>query len=112
MLSSNIIDSRLARRMEEANADRATLNTRSRLQLVMSHYDHNNPITCEAANVAMRTPINKSTEVSVLCKYIYIFVVVVMINWPSIYGLRYHLKRLVFFSYNLFHYYPKSPRAW
>lgn len=48
--------------------DGITVNTRSKLRIVVSHQDHLKPITCEAANVAMRTPINKSTEISVLCK--------------------------------------------
>ena len=67
--SSKIIDGRTSSMVEEPNHDGITVNTRSKLEIVVSHQDHLNPITCEAANVAMRTPINKSTEISVLCKY-------------------------------------------
>lgn len=68
-LSSKIIDDRSMRSTEEQpNVDGITVNTRSKLKIVVSHQDHLKPITCEAANVAMRTPINKSTEISVLCK--------------------------------------------
>ncbi|KAI2799613.1 hypothetical protein BLOT_011519, partial [Blomia tropicalis] len=63
---SKIIDGRTSSMVEEPNHDGITVNTRSKLEIVVSHQDHLNPITCEAANVAMRTPINKSTEISVL----------------------------------------------
>lgn len=66
--SSRIIDGRSTRTTEEANIDRITVNTRSKLEIIVGSEDHLNPITCEAANVAMRTPIHKSTEISVLCK--------------------------------------------
>ena len=67
---SRILDNgREAKTIEEKNADGITVNTRSSLEIVVSHHDHLNPIFCEAANVAMRAPINKSTEISVLCKY-------------------------------------------
>ena len=69
--SSKIIDGRSIGSSaveEQPNHDGITVNTRSKLEIVVSHADHLNPITCEAANVAMRTPINKSTEISVLCE--------------------------------------------
>ena len=66
--SSRVIDSHSMKNDEEPNADGITVNTRSKLEIVVGHQDHLNPITCEVANVAMRNPVNKSTEISVLCK--------------------------------------------
>nr|XP_046910344.1 hemicentin-1-like isoform X1 [Dermatophagoides farinae] len=63
---SRIIDGHSIQNTIETNIDRITVNSRSKLEIIVGHQDHLNPITCEAANVAMRTPINKSTEISVL----------------------------------------------
>ncbi|KAF7488474.1 Hemicentin-2 [Sarcoptes scabiei] len=63
---SRIIDGHSIRNTIETNVDRITVNSRSKLEITVGHQDHLNPITCEAANVAMRSPINKSTEISVL----------------------------------------------
>ncbi|OTF79477.1 hypothetical protein BLA29_013156, partial [Euroglyphus maynei] len=61
---NGIIDGHSIQNTIETNIDRITVNSRSKLEIIVGHQDHLNPITCEAANVAMRTPINKSTEIS------------------------------------------------